>query len=1482
LKNKLLFFNTEGYPYNFEYDENKGYYEGDILFDENSNDTFKTVGLYIFEEVPTIHMSTNDLVFKKNEIYNKSGVCFSPGNTQTKHDIINILNVNSNNIFYSKWIYGKNFDTLFPKGSIVSFDSLVFSGTTNDFNNNYYTILENKPNAIMVQTTIRNDIWDNIGTNKFVSGKIYNNNIISYNDYNNTLKNKIENLNLYQDKKLSISGTDYNDGIKSYNNSAVTSTFFQSWGETGNIGDELNLEITLFTERPKLYQGNVNFKLTGSTAYLLFEKGFNSLFNINEGDSIIFEDYYDNPILPTNPIFTIEDGTNEIDLYNGYINFFKTENKIETEINNFNNNTNTIIYDYYFTITGDSSNWGYDLKKGDILYLNHDTYNNTYKNLKRKISIKKIVTFKDITIKKWQEYILNTPILKNTTIKNALNNSVVFEEQLIIDSIELYEKNENNLNSTKYISQPNRVDVFYVNEILIQEQTLNIYSIQKLLKKHEINTVKCSFSPTTTTNIIFDKEVVVYSTSNIINFKSMIINDNNGNIDYKSTIDIFNKKYKNELDKYGLLLLYYDNKFQLISLYQINNNDDLYLETKLYINNLLITQNIVNDKINTIYLDVKNELKYEFINYNEIDKLDKKYYSEIMLDLKDNSNDYGFMLDINDNEYYIKYDDITGGTFTTPTEKTINNFIDKYYDILYKNGILISSGVTTTNVYVDNYKETRINFWSKKILDSYTLLKKTKETALLNDIIFEKQLRIDAVQMYNNNDPKEKIEYLPGQSMLIIEGLYPNVDVYSLSVKVNIFSEYEIINTQDNKSLIISANELQTTDSFFHYEFSTGMIINVHGSRFPINNKQYNIIGLSDNIIELSYQGLFFNDTSNVTIDSQKFIRKPRETYNKDISYSFKFFDDNNEHDDSVFFFYDITGEHLKPPKDINNNYIDSLKYTGPTPLWTIDNECDDVKISLIDKPNENINETTNPMKQQTQFYGNDGDYCLNFKIDTYDSSSQYDFKVEPLQVFIGYNSIKEGTNIGNISMDLINNSQICGITSNSLIFDFNVLENNISVLSVRDNMINFIDVGFEKGMDIYINFIHQTTNVEFSNYNIMTIIDISATNITLYSPYNDTNFTTDNDIYYYELYIINKPILKLKVYGETEIEDIRFKVNLKNLGIELNDDIEHIFKSSDINEDGIDYNLLNKKRKEMLLVYPEIYNYIGSYKAIINAINFFGWNDLELYEYYRNIKHDSELYQKLQKVRIHDIFDNTIDGWTDTDYIKGTYDNGYYKKTNLFNLTFNITNDSGSNILLYSLDEVQIKLKKLKRWLKKHMIPLSSNLVDITGVAKTETDIYYNFNVSNFTTKIHSSNNVSSINFNITSTLNYDKNYLIQLDFYTINNTNPSGWTCKIKTYSSDFDGKLLLQQNIDLLKNDLNSYSFNIQKDVDEYIYVETINYNDYGFGTVNNNLVNYSATKVYRLVNNNFYLPANKKYIPINDYFYFFDSDGYMWIK
>jgi len=1470
---KLLFFNKEGYPYNFELDTDN-IYKGKLIFDENSSDTFKTLGIYIFEEVDPFVV--NDyFTLNKMEIYNTSGISFH-ASTFSGETITNITRVNSSEKFYSKWIVGEDFDSKFPKGTLVSFSGVSFIDKTTklpvsitDFNNNYYTVLDNRPNAILVNTKTDNRSWNNT----FVTGNtiINSHNTVCINDYNNTLYPQISNWTLHNTKKFSILGTELNDGVHSYINNQNMKTIYQTY-DMSNVsviaGDILKFNFELKTERPKLYQGPITFIYSGTGATLQFGRQLNSNINLGEGQQIIFEDYNDNPLMvPTNPIFTILDGTTDLDLYTGSIDLTEELNVNKTYMKHFSSNSLSsqvfvrnmsptnftklfsffkkyypktwFEYDYYIQITGTTSDFDSNLSVGDIISLSastHTTGTTRAKNANRTFNVLEIKTFKDIRIDYWKNKINSFTPWYNDVVKKAVDNLRTLDEQMVLDAIYMYDTVDDNVDHAEYIPISQRYEKIKVQEYLIPET--NTYGIKKVLKPHDIKNVRCRMSisvPNTYMPQTID--VVAYSTSNVLSFSQEILKTSSTTISYEQTINAFNTKYGDYLyDNYGILIYCSSantSQINIHSVYTLNPSGtaltyDRYFIPNVYLNTTNVSgltnvTGITTSSINRTLLEFDEQLKTEKINPNEFSKFDNTYYAEIYFDLNDNGTNNGFTLEINDHDYYI--------SFSANTQTTIKSFI---------------------NTYSDKFKKMYLNLNS-------------------------------------------------GTSTLTISSDYTFVNVNSLKVKVNSFSSYDITKENKHRSIVISGNELELSPtlsgtSLYEYGLSTGMIFTLSGSQYESNNISYNILGMTETILELSYQGLFFDErTPKLKLDVLRFLRKPRESANKNAYYNFRFLPKDNKYTDAIFF-YDVTGNHLKP-------YLNDsrLTYIGNKPLWDTTNVCSDVKIGLVDSPNKDILYVSDPTKQQTVFKGKDGEYCLEFLLDKYNSETEYDFTPEPLQVFLGFNSVREGVSQTSIVMEKVENIIFSGYTNsttnqNGVNFNFDT----DGILEITTNQINFnfLNYGFEKNQPVTVDFIDQskTGTTTFNNHGTMTIDYVGGRKMKFVNNVRDFNYVADmsfnsfttsakTDGFYYEIKVKPNPILKLDVYGETETEDERFKVVLNNLGVQLNADVEHIFIDSDIDEDGIDYIRLNRKRKEMLAVYPEIYNYIGSYKSLINAINFFGYNDLQLYEYYKNVNVNSPLYQKLQKVLIPDIFDNTVPGWTPTDYISGKYKTGFYKKTNLFNLTYRVTDEEGNNVTMYSLDEVQIKLNKLKRWLKRNILPLSTNIVDITGVAEVTAQNYQNYDVSNQTIKTHAEYDTTSVNFIYSETLNFQTNYFFEVNFYTRNGFVPSGWTCKIQTFSMSTDGtnKLISQKYFKLMKNDLDSFSFNIDKNVDEYLYIETSAYNDYGQGQVVNKMTNTSTSKHYLLINNRFSIP-DYNYLNANNnsQYYFFDKDGYIFLN
>ena len=1362
---KYIFFNKEGFPHNFTYNKYSESWNGKIIFDENSDQTFKTQSLYMFESVNpidfTVPANLLSMNYNNNSGMTISGLSKSGDTIYQNETITNITKVNDSTDFYSKWIYGIDFHKKFPVGTVIN-----FSGITNssDFSNDkYFNVLSVKKNAFLIITNTSNDIFNYT----FSSGTTSSLNMISINDYNRKLSdNNLLIQNLYSGKVFSLINTTHNDGIVSVIESGTTKSYLNEIQIDDEIDKIFTLTIELFTERPTILQNNIILNSSsyntgtlniGKYAYLLAPTTIYTESGIEQSKmNVIFEDDLGNKLF-SGYTFTIESLVTDNILGDKFLNF-KT----------FYDSSNVKYKSY--SVTSNTTQWNtiqfegtLDIKIGSIIQLN---------------GVKDINNTGSTFLMDNREF-----SVINVSYDLSSDTTMLFVSGYIID--------ENN--STYTITQK-----------LQSNQIKNVY----FTSSGDIS----EFNRTTISN------AYCYSTSNIINLSQMYISGKTNNISY-DTITVFLNKYKNILNRYGIDA-YYSNRnnidyLSIESLYGTNSN---YFSVSGYSNSVKINDNfyLTNSGTTTKYDIIINEtLIQEKTNKSDLDLYKTDAHSEIVLRLQNDNDRFGFNLKLNGNEYSIG--------FSIDSQTTINNFINTYGDIMYSNGYTIYSGYSINHT-------------------GYTLNIKSDN------------------------------------------------DIWDLGVIINILSTYEIIENQRNNAILLSGNEIKTDTNLFDLNLATGMLLKITGSTYEINNKEYNILYLSESAIILSYQGVFNTEYNSIIGGTtREFIRKPRGEYNKDVYLKAYWEVPYQDEIDESIFFYDISGDQLTPFND-----IDKLKYTGQKPLIDLTNNI----VFLNNIPNTNITQVKNPKYQQTVFTG------LTYKLEQLDSSISHNYIPEPLEIFIGYNSTEEGVNTRTLKIDKIitpvNNTNylsLSGYTNSG-----NTLSLNNFTLS--GNVINFLstfDFNFKNYFEI-----DQLITIKFEdknnknqiineNINIYKISDLTRNKIfidTGYTYVNDssgytyddsgfTYFNTTGSTFYYNIEIQPKEILSCVLYGQTEIEDIRFKVNLNNVGVQLEDDVYNILYLSDIEDNAIDYTLFNRKRKEMLLNYREVYDYIGSYKALINAINFFGYNDLYLSEYYRNIDKSSTLYGSLHKILIPDIFDNSVPGWNETDFISSKYQNKIsWKKTNLFNLSYSITDYDGNNILIYSLDEVQTKLTKLKTWLRRHIVPLSTNLVDITGVSDTSQTLYQNYDESNQVKKSVVDRSSSVVNFNYTATLNFGSDYLVTVNFYTLfgatgttidNNEIPNEFSVKIKTFylsGTTFiepTETLIPVQYFKLHKNDLSSFSFSLNKDVDPYIYVETTTYDNggSGIGYVNNKLFYYDEPRNYWLVNNNFDLTKMKYY-------------------
>ena len=77
--------------------------------------------------------------------------------------------------------------------------------------------------------------------------------------------------------------------------------------------------------------------------------------------------------------------------------------------------------------------------------------------------------------------------------------------------------------------------------------------------------------------------------------------------------------------------------------------------------------------------------------------------------------------------------------------------------------------------------------------------------------------------------------------------------------------------------------------------------------------------------------------------------------------------------------------------------------------------------------------------------------------------------------------------------------------------------------------------------------------------------------------------------------------------------------INLNNMGVEISNEVQRAIYEKTINEQKVDWVLLNRKFKELLNEYVSVMANKGSYKSLINSLKWFEYGDLvKIYEYWR------------------------------------------------------------------------------------------------------------------------------------------------------------------------------------------------------------------------------------------------------------------------
>ena len=204
-----------------------------------------------------------------------------------------------------------------------------------------------------------------------------------------------------------------------------------------------------------------------------------------------------------------------------------------------------------------------------------------------------------------------------------------------------------------------------------------------------------------------------------------------------------------------------------------------------------------------------------------------------------------------------------------------------------------------------------------------------------------------------------------------------------------------------------------------------------------------------------------------------------------------------------------------------------------------------------------------------------------------------------------------------------------------------------------------------------------------------------------------------------------NTVVAEFMVYAESIEEDERLRVMTQNMGYNVIESDSTVFRDTNIKEALPDFVEINLKRKEIMLQGSNIYPFIGSYKGLINAIKFFGYDNLKLKEFWKNVNANSPQFGKYIQSNSIDLFSPTVQ----FDDRKITLPNKNFRKTSMFELIYRInrivpnkfTDEDlpiTEELQDFTIEEILIKLFGLKRKLEKEYLPLNAHIKGITAEA--------------------------------------------------------------------------------------------------------------------------------------------------------------------
>ena len=204
-------------------------------------------------------------------------------------------------------------------------------------------------------------------------------------------------------------------------------------------------------------------------------------------------------------------------------------------------------------------------------------------------------------------------------------------------------------------------------------------------------------------------------------------------------------------------------------------------------------------------------------------------------------------------------------------------------------------------------------------------------------------------------------------------------------------------------------------------------------------------------------------------------------------------------------------------------------------------------------------------------------------------------------------------------------------------------------------------------------------------------------------------------------------PIGTIEMHAEAIGEDERYQTLFTNFGLPPTTSL-NVFNDTDQNEDLTDYQKYNINAKHLFLNYADIFPYVGTYKALINAISTLGYTDIFFKEWYKEIGKDipNTGYVSYDMTYGANKNANLINNLSIDERIK-------LKKLNWLSMIYKINEEivdqpedkygfpKIQKIYGYNDPSIIAKLISLKEWLEKYIIGVNCRIVDVGGEEQLE-----------------------------------------------------------------------------------------------------------------------------------------------------------------